>query len=189
MIRVTPATSRRVLDALGFGPLQARNFDPVGADQGPTISAGALYVFKAPAALPGTRSKLWTIVSTAGSTLTAGQNWMGLYDPAGEQVGATADLTTAFASAQILGADLVTPYAGPPGDYWVGILANGGTPPVFLAGTLLTKSSSSVGNAGHTAADGYRFGFAGTGHETLPESFDPSAIDPNMGAPIWVGIS
>jgi hypothetical protein len=171
------------------GSLLAWTFDPSNVANGVQTSAGVLYTAKVVLRSAATVSKLWVIVTTAGGTLTADQNFLALYNAAGTRVGVTASQHTAFASAQILGADLTTPYAAPAGAYYIGILTNGSTQPTFLAGTVLNKSSSSVGNAGQVAANGLRYGFTGSGQTSTPASITVGSIDPNLSATFWAAVS
>jgi hypothetical protein len=171
------------------GALLAWTFDPANVANGVQTSAGVLYTAKVTLRSAATISKLWVIVTTAGATLTADQNFLALYNSAGTRVGVTASQHTAFASAQILGADLTTPYAASAGAYYVGILSNGSTQPTFLSGTVLNKSSSSVGNAGMAAADGYRYGFTGSSQTATPSSITVGSIDPNLSATFWAAVS
>ncbi len=164
-------------------------FDPAHADQGVPLSGGAMYLSRIVLPRAAVISKLWVVISTAGSTLTSNQNFLALYDSTGTRRAVTADQTTAFASAAILGADVAAPYSATAGTYFVGILANGGTPPTLLSATLINKSSRSVGNAGITAADGYRFGFSGSSQTATPASITVASIDPNIGATLWAAVS
>lgn len=170
--------------------LKAWAFDPANLANGVAVSAGFLYLTKLVLPAPATISKLWTIISTAGETLTEDQNFLVAYNAAGARVGVTADQTAAFASAQLLGAALTAPYAAPAGPLYVGVLANGGTPPTLLSGTLLNKSSRSVGNVGiAAAADGFRFGFYGSSLTETPATITVASIDPNIGATLWMAVS
>lgn len=65
----------------------------------------------------------------AGSGLTSGQNFAGLYNSAGTLLSATADQTTNWASTAIKVMALATPQAVTPGLYYVALLANGTTKP------------------------------------------------------------
>jgi hypothetical protein len=169
--------------------LAAWTFDPALIANGVQTSAGVMYTAKVVLRSAATISKLWVIVTTAGTTLTSSQNYLALYNSAGARVGVTASQHTAFASAQILGASLAAAYDAPAGDYYVGILTNGSTQPTFLAGSILNKSSSSVGNAGMAAGSGVRFGFTGSALTAAPATITPGSIDPNLSAALWAGIS
>lgn len=171
------------------GALLAWSFDPANVANGVQTSAGVLYTAKVTLRTAATISKLWVIVTTAGATLTSSQNFLALYNSSGTRVGVTASQHTAFQSAQILSADLTTPYAASAGSYYVGILTNGTTQPTFLSGTVLNKSSASVGNAGMVAANGYRYGFSGSGQTSTPSSITVGSIDPNLSATFWAAVS
>lgn len=171
------------------GALLAWTFDPSNVANGVQTSAGVLYTAKVTLRSAATVAKLWVIVTTAGGTLTSSQNFLALYDATGARVGVTASQHTAFQSAQILGASLTASYAAGAGDYYVGILTNGSTQPTFLSGTVLNKSSSSVGNAGMVAADGFRYAFTGSGQTSTPSSITVGSLDPNLSATFWAAIS
>lgn len=164
-------------------------YDPAHADQGVLLSAGALYTVKVTLPTSATISKLWIVIATAGDTLTTAQNFLALYDSGGTRRAVTADQTTAFGSAAILGASVASPYAASAGTYYIGILSNGSTPPTLMSSTLINKSSKSIANANVTAANGYRFGFTGSGQTSTPASITVASIDPNIGATLWAGIS
>ena len=163
--------------------------DPAAAVGGVTISSGAVYTVRVTLPAGGTVSKVWMVISTAGGTLTAGQNFLGLYNAAGTRVGVTADQTTAFGSAQILGAALTAPYVAAGGHLFVAVLCNGGSPITLASMSGIAAGGVAIGNAGLAGADGYRFGFAATGQTALPASFDPTAIIPNITANFWAAIS
>lgn len=65
----------------------------------------------------------------AGSGLTSGQNFAGLYDSSGNLLSATADQTTNWASTGIKAMALTAPQSVTPGLYYVALLANGTTKP------------------------------------------------------------
>lgn len=174
---------------IGMGAFKAQSADPSTNLNGVPISSGFLYTQKMYLPTRKSLSKLWTALYTGGLLLTAGRNFLALYNAAGTRVGVSADLTTDFATAQVLGASMVTPYDAPAGYYFGGILANGGTPPTFLSGSLLGLGSSSIGNSGLTAANGYRYGFFGSGLNTTPVSIDPTLIVPNITASLWMAVS
>ena len=97
-------------------------------------------------------------VTTAGSTLTAGQSFAGLYDgsnPA-QLLGATASQSTAWASAGIKVMPLVTPVAVPTGFYNICLFSVGTTPPNFarvgsISSTALNQNLTTGALRGYTA--------------------------------------
>lgn len=80
-------------------------------------------------------------VTAGGGTLTAGQNFGGLFSLAGTLLSATVDLTTLWGSTGWKLLPLVTPQTLAPGMYYAGFFYNGTTSP-----TLSRTSNSSVTN-------------------------------------------
>lgn len=168
--------------------LLAWSTDPATAAGGVATSAGALYTVRIVLPAAATITKLWVVLTAAGGTLTSGQNFLGLYNAAGSKVAATGDQTTAFASAGPLGAALTGSYVAAAGNYWVGVLCNGGTPITLASTSGIAAGATAIGNTGQVAANGYRYGFAATGQTTLPASFDPTTIIPNITANFWAAV-
>lgn len=118
--------------------------------------------------VPGTVTNIVTFVTTAGGTLTSGQNFVALYDAAGTQVGISADQTTAWGSTGVKTAALTTPYVAAAAGYYVAILSNGTTGPVF---SCHGATGSSAINSG-LAADSARSAQTSTTNNTaMPASF------------------
>ncbi|HEY9370450.1 hypothetical protein [Streptomyces sp.] len=112
-----------------------------------------------------------TVVSTihygvvdAGATLTANQNFVGLYSSSGTRLAVSADQTTAFGSSGAKTA-AITPQTLAVGTYYVAILSVGTTPPSFAQG----NGASSVLNAGLTTGAS-RFLVGPTTQTSLPAS-------------------
>lgn len=183
-----PPTSAPVPQPAGQG-LLAWSADPATAAGGVTTSAGAVYTVRVTLPAAAVVSKLWVVITAAGGTLTAGQNFLGLYSSAGTRLALTADQTTPFASTGILDAALTAPYSAAGGNYFVAVLCNGGTPITLASTSGIAAGSVAIGNAGLTAAGGYRFGFAATGATSLPNSFDPTLIVPNITANFWAAVT
>lgn len=117
------------------------------------------------------------MVGNAGSGLTAGQNWVGLYTASGTRLDATA-----AESYWTSGGEKRIPFAGgvqqlAAGDYYTAGLCNGTTAPTF-------HKASATGNInlGLTAAN-YRSGSLSAG-TTLP---DPMGT-PSSAAVAWMGL-
>lgn len=110
-------------------------------------------------------------VTTGGTGLTAGQNFVGLYDAAGDLLRSTADQTANFGAAGVPVAAWSTPVVVPAGSYWVAWLANGATPPVLARGASWGVGPGAL-NIGLTAVDA-RSATSGAGLTALP---DPVAM-------------
>lgn len=154
--------------------------DPAGAVNNSTLTVGRLYLCKVKLPVAATISNLVVFIATLGTSLTSGQNFVGLFDAAGTLVGVTADQTTAWgATGAIVGA-LTSPYAAAPGSYYVALLSNGTTSPAFARST---SSTAQVHN-GSVSAAAYRWGTTGSGLTAVPASFTPSGLANNSPA-IW----
>jgi hypothetical protein len=113
-------------------------------------TAGRLNVVRLRRVPAGTITNVVLGVTTAGSSLTAGQCFAALFTAAGVLVGQTADQAAAWVSA----GTKIMPLAGGPysvaaGDYYVGFWFNGTTGPAFTIGGQ--ASSADLTNAGLSA--------------------------------------
>lgn len=168
--------------------LVAWAYDPVMSTGTITLATGVLQVVKIMLPIP----QLYTItniivdVQTAGSSLTSGQNLVGLYDSSGALLSGSADQTTSWGGTGTKTIALTSAQAviGGSGRWvWVGILSNGATPATFRRqGTAATMI-----NAGLTAANGFRFGAYSSGLTSLPTITVASVTA--SGGSIWVGLS
>lgn len=113
---------------------------------------------------PMTISNITVSVSTAGVALTAGQNFVGLYDTAGNLVAQSADQTTAWGTTGLKTAALTVPYASGAGYLYAALLCNGATPPAFYAAATPSGLALNFGLA--TAAA--RASFSPSSYTTLP---------------------
>jgi hypothetical protein len=119
---------------------------------------------------------LW--ITTVGGTLTTGQNLIGLYSSAGTLIASSADQTATWGGTTGLKAAALTVQGGQsmnltPGLYWVGLLVNGTTAPVFATGN---NNLSSVMANGRATASKARYATNGTATITaLPTSITPSS--------------
>ncbi len=107
-------------------------------------------------------------VVTAGSGLTAGQNWVGLYTAAGTRVALSADQTANFGAVGEPTSTFTAPYAAAAGTYYLAILANGTTPPSLIRGVSSGTSAVRI-NRGLTPATA-RWTTGPTAQTTLPAS-------------------
>jgi hypothetical protein len=160
-------------------------YDPAGALNGSIPSLGVPTLIKVPLRSAGTVTSVTAVVSTGGGTLTAGQNFLGLYSTGGTLIGASADQTAnwgaAFAVPQALAGG---PYPLAAGYYWVALLCNGTTAPTFLRG--ISQASSFVNGAlGVSAA---RYATNGTAQTSLPATITPSS-NALLGVTYWAGLS
>jgi hypothetical protein len=125
------------------------------------------------------------LVAVAGGTLTAGQNFAGLYNSAGTLVGASADQTANWGGTGQFTMPLTGgPFALPAGFYWVALLANGTTSPSFGRSF---NTFAAVANGSLPAAQS-RYGAGPAAQTTLPGSITPSAII-QQGVGLWAALS
>ncbi len=158
--------------------MKAWTQDPAGCGSvGSASTSGVIYLSKVILRNAATISNLYYTVTSAGVTLTAGQNWCGLYDSTGTKLAEGPDQSTAMTSPGTKTV-AITPQALAAGSYYIALLTNGTTPPQFMRGN---GASGSALNVGLTAATG-RFLDFGTGQTTLPASITMSSAAFNAAA-------
>lgn len=124
-------------------------------------------------------------INTAGSGLTSGQNFLGLYDNNGTQVGVTADQSANWAGTGWMNAALVGgPFNVSAGYFWIALVSNATTRPLF--GKNNNALSSALYNGLLTAAN-LRFATNGTG-TSLPASITP-ASNTGTNLPLWLALT
>jgi len=111
---------------------------------------------------------------TAGATLTAGQNLVGIYDATGSLLGQTADQASNWVGTTGLKTmALTSPISVSPGNYFIGALANGTTGPSMLR-SLSSANMGSTVNFGLTTTNAY-WANSGSSLTALPASVSMSA--------------
>lgn len=147
----------------------AISYEPYSVNSGTAQTSGIIYLAKMLVADNGTVSRIGHILNTVAAGLTAGQNFVGLYNSAGVRVGVSADLssvwTTGASTTVPKDIPLVSPVAVSPGFYYVASLANGTTGPAIGR----TGSAGPV-NGFLTAAQGFRWAQYGTAQTVLPDT-------------------
>jgi hypothetical protein len=147
------------------------SIDPaVASSSSAPNGAGIMALTRVKLPTAATVTSICLYVATAGATLTSGQCFAALYDSTGARVGVTADLSTAWTSTGSKEHALTSPYAAAAGSYWVALLYNGTTGPLFSR-----AASSLATNTGLTAATA-RFGVYGSSQTTTPSSITPASI-------------
>lgn len=167
------------------------NFDPTYASAsgtGQAATAGSIYLHRISAQTGGTVTNVLMVLGTIGATLTTGQNLVGLYDDTGARIGITPDQTTTWGGTTgTKTMALTAPATIQAGrDYFVGILANGTTPPNFV--TVAANNSVTTPNVNLSAA-AQKFSVNGTGATALPTSLTLSANSSTSPRSYWVGLS
>lgn len=162
----------------GFGPSDlgfiAWSFDPGATIAGQSgLTAGTVHMFRLDIKQQTTITNIVIGIQTAGSGLTAGQNFAGIYDASGNRLRTTADMTTSWSSIGLMAMPLTSPLAVNPGSYHVALLANGATPPSLSRGAGATTVGP-VMNAGTTVTDA-RWANDGTLQTSLPATITMSS--------------
>jgi hypothetical protein len=147
----------------------AWTFDNVSDSGSSTITTGTPFMSKVWVREPATLSTLYISITTSGVSLTAGQNFAGVYNAAGTRLAVTADQTTAWGTTTGLQTMALTvPVAVTPGAYYITLLANGTTSPNLARGAVAGSGASTV-NFGLTAATA-RYSTGPAAQTSLPAS-------------------
>lgn len=154
----------------------------LSGSSGPT--SGTVVTVKVFLRQPATVTNVCIAIGAAGVTLTAGQNFAGLYDSSGILLGTTADQSAVWNSAGFKQMALTAPVVAAAGAYYVGIVSNAATPPTLARGGIIT---SSVANANLTASDA-AWATGPAGQTTLPASITLASRTLSS-LPTWVGVS
>jgi hypothetical protein len=160
-------------------------YDPALAVNSTQVTAGSLYLVRVNIAAAVNVTKLYWWVGNQGSSPTAGQNLVGLYNSAGTLLASAtvdSDVTSAGLKTTTVTAQALTGGAF----YWVGLLFNGSVPPT------LTRASGWTGvgvaaSLGLSAA-GYRFAINGTGRTSLPSTITPASNTATDFAGPWAAV-
>ncbi|MGW2169145.1 hypothetical protein ACWC1C_01280 [Streptomyces sp. NPDC001705] len=165
----------------------AWNYDVNSAALTSALTSGTLYMARLNIRSAITAATLHYTVTTAGSGLTAGQNFVGLYDSAGSRVAVSADQTSAWGSSGFMSTAFTASVPLSVGSYyaaWVCV----GTTPITIARSAAVSSGAL--NAGLTPAT-FRYSTGGTGLTGLTAL--PTSItmgDRGFGATsIWCALS
>lgn len=145
-------------------------------------TAGGVRMIRLTVKRATTISTIWSVITVAGATLTASQNFAGLYTASGTRVGVTADQSSAWLSTGPKSMALTVAYAAAAGDYYVAILSNGTTTPTFS--TVSTGINPS--NINLTGA-GLRFANGPATQTTLPATITMSGN--TAAASYWAAVS
>lgn len=160
-------------------------FDPASNMVGTALTSGTVNWSKLWIRQPTTITNVFVAISTTGAGLVVGQNFAGLYDPAGSRVGVTADQTAAWGTAGLKLMALTAPVVvATPGYFYVAIVSNAGTTPSFARGSALTAS---IPNANLTTTNG-RFLTGPAAQTSLPLSVTPATRTLTANA-LWSAVS
>lgn len=167
--------------------LKAWTYDPVNTSNTTLTVSGTVYLAQLKLRYAQTITNLLVGVSTAATTPTANQNFLGLYDSTGALVASTAAgaIDAALASSGLLTGAVQTPYAAAAGSYWVAFLNNAATPATIARGS---GSALGIANAGLTGAN-MRFAVNGTGRTTLASSITVGSNTQTGAFTMWAAVS
>ena len=143
--------------------LKGWNFDPVMMSGGAGVTSGTLQVVKIHIPTTTTVTNILLRITTGGSTLTAGDSQVALYNSGGTLLSGSADQSSSWTSSGMKTIALTTPQTNlAAGDYYVAFWSVGTTPPQFGLGL----NSLAVNGALTTANS--RFATANTGLTNTP---------------------
>jgi hypothetical protein len=164
-----PSNAQSVRRAIGLGHLWIPSdhgfitwsFDPQQCGTTRNLSVGAaagtlqLVRLKVPAASTITNIYLWLTVT--GTTLTAGQNFVALYNSAGTLLRQSVDQASNWGSgAGLITMALSSPIAVAAGDYYVGLWWNGASGPTVISGETNASGLGAFANV-NLSAPNFRF--------------------------------
>lgn len=126
--------------------LLAWTHDPVNCNTTSILTSGTVALMKIKVVNRSTVvTNVLAGITTAGATLTAGQNFAGIYDSSGNRLAVTADQATAWQSAGAKTMALSAPVTLAVGNYYVALVSNGTTPPTFMATGTSAQSGLNIG--------------------------------------------
>ncbi len=150
----------------------AAAFDPVFALNSLAMPLGQIQMTRIELVNDAVINSVCQAVVGLGTTLTAGQNFAGLYDASGTRIGVTADQTTAWGTTGTKDMALTAPVVCPAGTYYVAFLVNAAASPTFLR-VVNASALAAFMNHGLTVSNARFSTFGGVGTQTsLPASID-----------------
>ncbi len=161
--------------------LDAWSYDPVMATGTVTLTAGQMLMCKIPIVASISTIFCYYQVATAGSGLTAAQNFLALYDSTGSRVAVSTDQTVNMGTIGTKVAGVSANLNA--GFYWLAVLSNGTTPPI-LRGVTTTAGAVNTGVSGNMG----RFVTQGAALTATPASFTP-ASNVLTDRALWVGLT
>jgi hypothetical protein len=164
---------------------QTWSFDPLHIAAGTYTLASAGVLYGATVKSVGrVITNVCAYMTTAGGTLTSGQNFAAVYQ-GGNLVAQTGDMSTLWAgSTGLLTMPLAYPVTVAEGDLFVAFVANGTTKPTFATAT--GTSVAAIANAG-LASPNLRFASGGTSITTTLPTTMPSQTA--LASLLWVALS
>lgn len=163
--------------------LIAWSMDPSQAANPLALPGGSIIFIGLQIAANVTANNIVLPIGTAGATLTADQNLVGLYDAAGNRVAISADQSANWLSNGIKTIPFLVPADLTPGVYYAAVLSVGTTPITITRETNLAIGTINVGLTAATARVAEL-----AGQTTLPASVTPSSRTLFTSSP-WIAIS
>ena len=128
-----------------------------------------------------TITNLYIYLGVAGSSLTSGRNFAGLYDSSRNLLSGTADQTTAWGSGGTKTMALSSAQAVAAGDYFVAFYWNGTTGPTIARGTTIAVCNVGLSTANSRCA---------TSSSSLTTALpNPAAALASTPTAYWVAVS
>lgn len=165
--------------------MTAWTYDPIAATTGTLVTNGTVYLSKVHIPDDVAITKVYWWVTTAGVTATAGQNWVGLYSPAGTRL-ATTGVDASITSTGLKTTTIASTNLTAGSFVWVAMVFNAATAPTIARATGNGGLATAV-NAGLTSGT-YRFATNGTVQTTLPAAITPGSNTAAGFAGPWAGI-
>lgn len=141
----------------------AWTYDPLVANSTSSLTAGTVFMAAVKARKSFTLNNINILLGAGGTTLTAGQNFAGVYNDAGTLIGVTADQSASWATAGYKTMAVTSPSSQTAGNYYVAIVSNASTVPTIQR---QAAASAAAYNAGLSAAQA-RWSSGGTGFTGL----------------------
>lgn len=166
----------------------AQTFDPALAGLAQTAAAaGVLSLAKVRLLGGGVITNIWFSIAVAGTGLTAGRCFIGVYDASNNLLGTSADMAAVFATTDNKSVALITPTAFLPAgtEVFVGWFWNGSTGPQFRG-----FNGTGISNIGIIAATDSRYATGGSGYTTaLPATCPTKTASNGANSEPWIGVS
>lgn len=163
---------------------KAWTYDPVAASTGSAAAAGTLLLTRIPIRKSIVVTGIAYAVQAAGVSLTAGQNFVGLWKASDQSlIGISADQTANFGGTGSRTADLV---GGPytlTGDVYAGMWSNGTTPVSLFRGS---NNGNNLNN-GQLASPNLRMATSSVGLTTIAPNPFGTPLSPFSSVP-WFGL-
>lgn len=165
----------------------AWTYDPSGTTNSTLTVSGTVYLARVPVRFAQTISKLSIGIVTGASTVTANQNFLGLYNSSGTLVASTAagSIDASITSAGILTASTSSSFSASAGFYWVAFLNNATTPATLARAS---GASLSIANGGANAGN-FRYAVNGTTQTSLPTPITPGSNTSAGAFTMWAAVS